>query len=291
MKKSFSLTFVSLNLALFVSLAFAQQQKTLPVRLQMISERLYEVLDGRGARGGAYIGDHGVLVIDAKMDKASVGQTIDEIRKITDKPIKYLVNTHSDGDHVNGNQYSPQGVTIVAQENCRKEFFHPGRDGRASQWSKPELMPFVPSVTFRDKMEILLGSRKVELWYFGVGHTTGDAVVYLPEEKTSFLGDQVFVGRPQLIHSYKGGNSFEHVKTLTKMLETLAAEKFCSGHSEIMDRKAVAEHIKQMKERQERVKSLLEKKKTLEQIKSEFSENEARLIETIYNELKTAITL
>ncbi len=291
MKKSFSLTFVSLNLALFVSLAFAQQQKTLPVRLQMISERLYEVLDGRGARGGAYIGDHGVLVIDAKMDKASVGQTIDEIRKITDKPIKYLVNTHSDGDHVNGNQYSPQGVTIVAQENCRKEFFHPGRDGRASQWSKPELMPFVPSVTFRDKMEILLGSRKVELWYFGVGHTTGDAVVYLPEEKTSFLGDQVFVGRPQLIHSYKGGNSFEHVKTLTKMLETLAAEKFCSGHSEIMDRKAVAEHIKQMKERQERVKSLLEKNKTLEQIKSEFSENEARLIETIYNELKTAITL
>ncbi len=291
MKKSFSLTFVSLNLALFVSLASAQQQKTLPVRLQMISERLYEVLDGRGAGGGVYIGDNGVLVIDAKMDKDSIDQMIEQIRKITDKPIKYLVNTHSDADHVNGNQYFPRGITIVAHENCRKEFFHPGRDGGASQWTKPELMPFVPSITFRDKMEIFLGSKKIELWYFGIGHTTGDAVVYFPEEKVAFIGDQVFVGRPQLIHSYKGGNSFEHVKTLTKMLDTLDAEKFCSGHSEIMDRKAVAEHIKQMKGRQEKVKSLIERNKTLDQIKSEFPENEAGLIETIYNELKTAITL
>jgi len=71
----------------------------------------------------------------------------------------------------------------------------------------------------------------------------------------------------------------------------LDAEKFCSGHSEIMDRKAVAEHIKQMKGRQEKVKSLIERNKTLDQIKSEFPENEAGLIETIYNELKTAITL
>jgi glyoxylase-like metal-dependent hydrolase (beta-lactamase superfamily II) len=291
MKKSFLLMFISFKLVLFASLAFAQQQKTLPVRLQMISERLYEVLDGRGARGGMYIGDNGVLVIDAKMDKDSVDQTVEQIRKMTDKPIKFLVNTHSDGDHVNGNQYFPQGITIVAHENCRKEFFHPGRDGSASQWTKPELMPFVPSITFRDKMDIFLGSKKIELWYFGVGHTTGDAVVYFPEEKVAFIADQAFIGRPQLIHSYKGGNSFEHVKTLAKMLNTLDAEKFCSGHSEIMDRKAVAEHIKQMKERQAKVKSLIENNKTLEQIKSEFPKNEAGLIESIYNELKTAITL
>jgi glyoxylase-like metal-dependent hydrolase (beta-lactamase superfamily II) len=260
MKKSLSLRCILLSLALFVSLVFAQQQKTPPVRLQMISERLYEVLDGRGARGGVYVGDNGVLVIDAKMDKASVDQTIEQIRKITDKPIKYLANTHSDPDHVNGNQYFPQGITIVAHENCRKEFLHPGRDGGASQWNKPELMRFVPSITFQDKMEIFLGSKKIELWYFGVGHTTGDAVVYFPEEKVAFVGDQVFVGRPQLIHSYKGGNSFEHVKTLSKMLDALDAERFCGGHSEIMDRKAVAEHIRQMKER-DRERSNLQSKR------------------------------
>lgn len=289
MKKNFIPIFVPFILFLFVCFAFPQQREVLPVRLGMISERLFEILEGRGARGGVYIGDNAVLVIDAKMNKSSVDQTIAEIKKITDKPIKYLVNTHSDGDHIWGNQYFPQMITFIAHENCRKELFHPRRDGTPSEWNKPELAPFIPSITFRDKMDIYLGSKKVELWYFGVGHTTGDAVIYFPEEKTAFLGDQIFLRRPQLIHSYKGGNSFEHIKTLTKMLETLEAEKFCSGHSDILDRQAIKKHIGEMKERQEKVKSLLEKNKTLEGIKAEFNENESRLIEAIYNELKSSM--
>ena len=80
-------------------------------------------------------------------------------------------------------------------------------------------------------MDVYLGLKKVELWYFGIGHTTGDIVIYFPEEKTAFIGDQYFYGRSQLIHSYKGGNSFGHVENLIKMLETLYAEKFYSGHS------------------------------------------------------------
>ncbi len=136
-------------------------------------------------------------------------------------------------------------------------------------------------------MDIYLGSKRVELWYFGVGHTTGDAVVYFPEEKTAFLGDQIFSGRPQLIHSYKGGNSFEHVKTLTKMLETLDAEKYCSGHSDIVDRNAIMKHINDMTAYQEKVMSLIKDNKPLEEIKKEFEENEARLIESIYNEIKS----
>jgi len=289
MKKNFIIIFIPFYLMLLVSLSFPQQREVLPVRLEKISERLFEILEGRGARGGVYIGDNGVLVIDAKMNKSSVDQTIAEIEKITDKPIKYLVNTHSDGDHIWGNQYFPQTITFIAHENCRKELFHPRRDGTPSEWNKPELMPFMPSITFRDKMDIYLGSKKVELWYFGVGHTTGDAVVYFPEEKTAFLGDQIFWGRPQLIHSYKGGNSFEHVKTLTKMLETLDAEKYCSGHSEILDRQAIRKHIGEMKARQEKVKSLIEKNKTLEEIKAEFNENESRLIEGIYDEIRLNI--
>jgi glyoxylase-like metal-dependent hydrolase (beta-lactamase superfamily II) len=135
-------------------------------------------------------------------------------------------------------------------------------------------------------MDIHLGSKKVELWYFGVGHTTGDIVVYFPEEKTAFLGDQMFLTRPQLIHSYKGGNSFEHVKNLTRMLETLDAERFCSGHSDMADRKAVENHIDQMKKRQAKVTTLVETGKSLEEIKAEFSEDEARLIQSIYEEIE-----
>jgi cyclase len=280
---------ITFNILLCVSVSFAQQQEVKPVRLSLISGGLYEILDGRGANGGLYIGDNSVLVIDAKMDKASVDQTIEEIRKLTDKPVKYLINTHSDGDHVNGNRYFPEDVIIISHENCRKEFFHPKRDGSPSDWENPELAAFIPEITFRDQMEIYFGSKKVELWYFGVGHTTGDAVVYFPSEKTAFLGDQFFEGRPQLIHSYKGGNSFEHIKTLTRLLETLDAEKFCSGHTEIVNRQAINDHINQIQELQQQIKSLIDMNKSLEEIKSKYSENESGLVESIFNEIKAGL--
>ncbi len=273
-------------LVLFFPLSIAQQQETQPVELKQISGSLYEILGGRGAQGGMYIGDNEVLVIDAKMDESSVNAVIAEVAKITDKPITYLVNTHSDGDHVWGNQFFPQSVTFVAHENCRKEFFHEQRNGNESNWNKPELAAYVPSLTFSEIMNIYLGVKKVELWYFGVGHTTGDIVVYFPEEKTAFVGDQIFLTRPQLIHSYKGGNSFGHVKALTKMLEKLDAEKFCSGHSEIADRETIKKQINQMKIRQDKIKFLIEKNMPLEDILKVFEENEYRLVEVIYNEIK-----
>ena len=285
MKKN-TLFLTLIFLVLFIPLSIAQQQEAKPVELKQISERLYEILGGSGAQGGMYIGDNEVLIVDAKMDKNSVDAVIAEIAKITDKPIKYLVNTHSDGDHVWGNQFFPQTVTFVAHENCRKEFFHKNRDGNESEWNKPELAAYVPSLTFRDRMNIYFGTKIIELWYFGVGHTTGDIVVYFPEEKTAFVGDQIFLTRPQLIHSYKGGNSFEYVKTLTKMLETLDAEKFCSGHSEIADRETIKKQINLIKKRQEKVKSLIEKNMPLEDVKKGFEENESRLVESIYNEIK-----
>ena len=264
------------------------QRAEQPVEFKKISDRLFEIVGGRGAQGGAYIGDDGVLVIDAKMDKASVDKVVEGIRKITDKPIKYLVNTHSDGDHVAGNCYFPETVTIISHENCRKDFFLPGRNGAASQWNKPALMPFVPSLTFSEKMNLHLGSKTVELWYFGAGHTTGDIVVYFPEEKTAFIGDQIFLTRVQLIHSYKGGNSFEHVRTLTKMLGTIDAEKFCSGHNEMTNRAGVENHIVRMKERQEKIRTLIAQGKNIQEIKGEFGDNEARLIESICDEIKKA---
>jgi len=285
MKNNYVISVIS-GLLLLSMLGIAQQQEPKPVKLNKISDNLYEILDGKGARGGVFIGDSGIMVIDAKQDEISVKQTLGEIAKVSDKPIKYLVNTHSDGDHVTGNQFFPSTVTIMSHENCRKEFFLPKRDGSISDWSKPELLPFVPSITFHEQMDIYFGAQKVELMYFGVGHTTGDAVVYFPEQKIAFIGDQVFTGRPQLIHAYKGGNSFEHVKTLTKMLEVLDAEKFFSGHSEMLERAGIQKHIDEMTSLQNKIKLMMDNNKSLDDIKNEFDQNQGTLVETIFNEIK-----
>jgi cyclase len=268
------------------SATLSAQREVKPVVLQKISNRLYEIVGGRGARGGAYIGDTGVLVIDAKMDSASVSDVLEGIQKLTDKSIRYLVNTHSDGDHIQGNRYFPKGVVITAHENCRKEFFHSRRDGSPSQWNDLKLVSYIPSLTFQTQMQIYLGTNKVELYYFGKGHTTGDAVVYFPEEKTAFIGDQIFLGRPQLIHAYKGGNSFDHVRNLTEMLKTLDAQKFFSGHSEATDSTGIQNHIDQMKIRQTKVMDLIQKGKDVGTVIKAFPEDETNLIKTIFQEIK-----
>lgn len=255
------------------------------VDLVRISGDIYEIRGGRGANGGLFIGEDGVIVIDAKMDKASVDQTLKEIGRLTGKPVRYLVNTHSDGDHVNGNRYFPVSVTIIAHENCRREFFLDGRDGSPSMWLTPDLMPYVPQVTFKDRLDIHMGNDRVELWYFGRGHTSGDIVVYFPEEKVAFIGDQIFLNRVPLIHVHKGGTSHGNVRYLERMLDSLDAERFASGHSDVVGRQEIKDYINTMKARQSGIEKFINKGYSLDQIKNEFSDEENSLVETIYLEL------
>jgi cyclase len=155
----------------------AQERETTPVTLEKVSESVYQIRGGSGSNGGVIVGENGVLVIDAKMNEESVNQTIEAIQELSDKAIKYLVNTHSDGDHIMGNRYFPKSVTFIAHENCRDDFFKVNF-GRESDWGEAEFYPFTPSLSFTENMDVWLGKDKVELQYFGVGHTTGDIVVY-----------------------------------------------------------------------------------------------------------------
>lgn len=279
------LIFLSILMCLSVT-GFPQNREITPLKPEKISDNLYQLTGGSGANAGLYIGDIEVLIIDSKMDKKSVDIIFSIVKSLTNKPVAYLINTHSDGDHINGNEFFPKEVTIIAHENCRKEILLPQRNGSPSVWLGEEKLPFVPEITFTDKMKVHLGNKNVELYYFGVGHTTGDIVVYFPEEKTAFIGDQAFFERPQLIHSYKGGNSFEHIKTLKKMLATLDAEKFCSGHSDIKTRVDIENHLKEITALQEKVKQLINQGKSLEETQTAFKTNESRLVESVYNEIK-----
>lgn len=283
--KTISNTGILLMLVFSCNILNAQERETSPVTLDKVSESVYQILGGSGSNGGLIIGENAVLVIDAKMSEESVNQTIDAIKGLSDNPIKYLVNTHSDGDHIMGNRYFPGSVTFIAHKNCRDDFFKVNF-GRESDWGEPEFYPFTPSLTFKKNLNIWLGKDKVELYYFGVGHTTGDIVVYHPKDKIAFMGDQYFATRPQLIHSNKNGNSFEYVKTVTRMLETLDAETFLSGHSDPVGRAEIEHHVQVMVERQKKVKEFISQDLSLEQTLEKFDANEARLVTSIYNEIK-----
>lgn len=135
-------------------------------------------------------------------------------------------------------------------------------------------------------MTVWLGKDEIEFYYFGIGHTTGDLVVYFPEDKIAFIGDQYFSSRPQLIHSNKNGNTFDYVRTMTKMLETLDAETFLSGHSDPVGRDAIEKGIQLMVTRQNKVKELVSMDMSLDETIDNFEKIEARLVTSIYNEIK-----
>ena len=269
---------------LFSSLTFAQQGQSSPVEAVKIAENLYQLNGGSGANGGFYVGDDAVLLIDTKMSEQSVRDELAAIMKITTKPIKYLVLTHADGDHVNGNVFLQDGVTIIAHENCYKEFFV-SRDGSPTNWEKPEMAKGLPQILFNDRMDIRIGNKIIELYYFGRGHTTGDTYIYFREEGVAFIGDQYFEGRVPLFHTYKNGSAVAFGETMKKMLDAIPATKFCSGHAPMVSRDKVVEYVNSINSMVEKINTLIKQKKSLDDIKGSFSEGEATIVEGIYNDL------
>ena len=266
--------------------ATAQRRQAQPVAVSRLSDRLVEFTGGSGARTTAYIGDNGVVMVDAKMNEESVVAVFEALRTLTDAPVRWLINTHSDGDHVTGNRWFPAEIDIVAHENCRSEMLLPDRDNTPSAWTTPELAPFVPSMTYTDQMTIHLDGGTVELHHFGVGHTKGDTVVYFPDDKTAIAADQAMLGRPQLIHAYKGGNSFGNVLNLEAMLAAIPAELFLLGHNEPVTRKDIRGVIYTMKSRQAKVRRLMGEGKSQEEIRAAFTQQEVNLVEIIIEEIK-----
>jgi glyoxylase-like metal-dependent hydrolase (beta-lactamase superfamily II) len=264
----------------------AQQQEPPPIKATQIQGNIYELGGGGGANAGFFIGEKEVLVIDAKMTEESAKKMIAEIKKLTSNPIKYVILTHSDGDHVNGLTGFPKEAIIATHHQTAKDMDNAFKDEK--------LRSYLPDFTFSKKLKLHFGDKTVKLLHFGPAHTSGDVVVYFPDEKVAFLGDLLFLGRDPLIHRHKNGNSFGLVKTLKSILE-LGAEAFIHGHGSIASPSDLEGVIKSLEEKQTKIKALIKEGKTLEEIKKIFDVVERPdrpgrsrrpgLIETIYLEL------
>lgn len=172
--------------------------------LEELRPGLYAYLQYNGTWGisnaGFLVADEGVLVIDALMLPSMARAFIKEIRQVTDKRFRHLVNTHHHGDHTNGNQFFA-GAEIISHVACREEMIKVDRERRiasrpalpwlteAWQQELQEVRLTLPTVTFDDKMVLYYGETPVELYYWGPAHTSNDLLVYLPESKALFVGD------------------------------------------------------------------------------------------------------
>jgi len=177
------------------------------IEVEKVKDNLY-VLRGGGGNTAVFLTATGVVVVDAK--NPGWGKPIlDKIKELTPKPVTTLINTHTHGDHVSGNVEFPATIDFVAQENTKANM---------------EKMPIfkehngvgMTKRTFKDKMTIGKGADQIDLYYFGPGHTNGDAWVVFPALRVVHAGD-IFANKGlPLIDGDNGGSVLHIHESLTK---------------------------------------------------------------------------
>lgn len=184
---------------------------------------------------GFVVGERGVLVVDAHINGAMARQIQAAVRRITDKPILYLVNTNFHGDHTFGNYAFPAHTTILAHRRTAErmvDFDQEKRlmlrtvNGDPTVFADVELR--LPDAVFDRYLRLDLGGRVVELHHFGPGNTPGDTVVYVPEAKLAWTGNLV-VGEGTIPPIFEGGAA-AYLETIARFSASLEVETIIPGH-------------------------------------------------------------
>ena len=211
------------------------------VDIEKVKDNLF-VLRGGGGNTGVFITAAGVVVVDTKYP--GWGRPIlEKIRTLTDKPVTMIINTHSHGDHVSGNVEFPATVEVVVQEHTKANMERMERRGPRPTETRESLDIFkvndyrgMPKRTFKDRMSIGRGADQIDLYYFGIGHTNGDAWVVFPALRVMHAGD-MFPGKSlPNIDLINGGSGLEWGNTLAKVHSGVVrnVDTVITGHSTLM---------------------------------------------------------
>ena len=256
------------GLAAMVSFGVAAmaQQPPPPLKVTKVKDNVYWVQGGVGSNDGFIVGDKGVVLVDTKTTVDSEKGVIAEIAKVTPKKVDTVIITHSDGDHVNGLAAFPAGLTIIAQENCKKEM-------EASAGSRnPAPQDRLPSKTYNKTDKLTADGVHIQLHHWANGHTSGDTIVYLPDEKIVFGGDLLVTNRPDtLIHLEKNGSAAGWIENAKGMVG-LDADTYLTGHGEMMTKADVQKKLALIQDKYNKIKTMAAQGKSLDEIKSSLGE-------------------
>jgi len=182
----------------------AQQQRP-PLTIEKVTENLYVII-GNGGNVAAMPTSEGVLLVDDKFAQ-DAPEIMAKVKTISDKPVRYVLNTHQHGDHTGGNEAMfAASAEIVIHKNARANM----ATGK---------MPGLPRITFSDETQVFLGGKEVRARHLGRGHTNGDAVIFFPAERVLHTGDLFVNGGAPFIDYSAQGSIVEWDKTLEQALQ------------------------------------------------------------------------
>src|SRR3954468_14823062 len=225
---------VLLALLLAVGAASLAAQTTAPKTIDILKlkDNLYVLTSSTpgdaatfsGGNVAVFITDAGVTRVDDKL--AGWGQAVlDKVKSVTDKPITRIINTHTHGDHTGNNGFFGANVEIVAQENTKTNM-------EKMDAFKGDNAKFLPSKTYKDKLTLGSGKDRIDLYFFGAGHTSGDTFVVFPELRVLHTGDDFAWKDGPLCDRNNGGSCVDLPRTLQKAIAGIKnIDTVIPGHS------------------------------------------------------------
>jgi cyclase len=253
----------------------AAAQETAPrppsATVKQVASDLYFFFDYSGSNSVFLVTDAGVLVIDTREHPRAGQDLLDRIRKVTDKPIKWVINSHFHGDHHFGNAaFQAVGATFVAQEETARimQQVQPKEMARRLDYFKNnhydpnEVKLILPDVTFDNEMTIHLGGREIRLFYFGPGQQAGDTFVLFPHARALFTPGSF------ARHSMPNMAFTPSVENWIKLLDRVAAmdvDYLLPAHGDVANRADVKELAAMLADEYATVKGAIAKGMSLEE--------------------------
>lgn len=255
------------EVAAFVALALgtgtatsAQQQPFRPFQVHSLLPTIYWV-EGGGGNSGVIVGDKGVIVIDAKTTAEDGKQLVEDVARITPKPVTTVILTHRDMDHIGGLVSFPEGIAILAHQ------VDSGFEAPAPPNMKPVVVPPTRVITMNKEDQTIDGV-KLELLHWAPAHTSGDTVVYLPEQKLVFAGDILDSGfQTGHIHFDQHGSSKGWIETV-RAIVALNADRFVLGHGGVETKPQVEAHLNKAVAERATIKEMVAHGKSLGEIQT-----------------------
>jgi cyclase len=268
------------------------------IKVTKVAGTVY-MLQGAGGNIGASVGDDGIVVVDDQY--APLADKIQAALKgITDKPVRFIINTHYHEDHTGGNEFFQKQAPIIAQDNVRKRLEtggELGNGGTLHMEAKPASHAALPIITFDHDVTVHVNGEDIRALHFPAGHTDGDSVIYFPKSNVVHMGDDFVTYGFPFIDIDGGGSIDGMIAGVEGAIAQLPPDvKVIPGHGGVSTLDDVHAYVKMLKETRGAVQQALDKKMTLDEMKQQrildpwkkYSGDfisEDVFLETLYNSL------